>query len=66
MKRVKERSLVLDRKKKGRVALLLSDQVWLRARGYDDGGRISICFSSTCHLSMLVCARASFSGRGQR
>jgi hypothetical protein len=30
--------LVLDRKNKGRVALLLSDQAWLWARGYEGGG----------------------------
>ena len=30
--------LVLDRKTKGRVALLLSDHAWLWARGYEGGG----------------------------
>ena len=30
--------LVLAREDKGRVALLLSDHVWLWARGYEDGG----------------------------
>ena len=30
--------LVLDRVQKGRVAQLLSDQIWLWARGYDGGG----------------------------
>ena len=30
--------LVLSRVDKGRVALLLSDQMWLWARGYDGGG----------------------------
>ena len=30
--------LVLNREDKGRVALLLSDHVWLWARGYHDGG----------------------------
>jgi hypothetical protein len=30
--------LVLDRKGRGRVALLTSDQAWLWARGYDGGG----------------------------
>jgi hypothetical protein len=30
--------LILDRKGKGRVALLASDQAWLWARGYDGGG----------------------------
>jgi len=30
--------LVLDRKGKGRVALMLSDHAWLWARGYDGGG----------------------------
>jgi hypothetical protein len=30
--------LVLDRKGKGRIALLTSDQAWLWARGYDGGG----------------------------
>ena len=30
--------LVLSREGQGRVALLLSDQIWLWARGYEDGG----------------------------
>ncbi len=30
--------LVLSREDKGRVALMLSDQMWLWARGYQDGG----------------------------
>ena len=30
--------LVLDRKGKGRVALLISDHAWLWARGYEGGG----------------------------
>jgi len=30
--------LVLDRVEKGRVALMLSDHIWLWARGYDGGG----------------------------
>ena len=30
--------LVLSREDKGRVALLLSDQIWLWARGYEGGG----------------------------
>ncbi len=30
--------LVLSREDKGRVALMLSDQIWLWARGYDTGG----------------------------
>jgi hypothetical protein len=30
--------LVLDRVQKGRVAQLLSDQIWLWARGYENGG----------------------------
>ena len=30
--------LVLSRENKGRVALMLSDQVWLWARGYENGG----------------------------
>jgi hypothetical protein len=39
MKGADERPLlVLDRKGKGRVALLLSDQAWLWARGYEGGG----------------------------
>jgi hypothetical protein len=29
---------VLGREGKGRVALLLSDQIWLWARGYEGGG----------------------------
>jgi hypothetical protein len=36
--------LILGHKDKGRVALLLSDQIWLWARGYDGGGP---------HLSLL-------------
>jgi hypothetical protein len=39
MKGADERPLlVLDRKTKGRVALLLSDHAWLWARGYEGGG----------------------------
>src|SRR4029079_11003410 len=30
--------LMLDRKGRGRVALMLSDHAWLWARGYDGGG----------------------------
>ena len=30
--------LVLSREEKGRVALMLSDQIWLWARGYENGG----------------------------
>ena len=30
--------LVLDKAEKGRVAILLSDQLWLWARGYENGG----------------------------
>ncbi len=30
--------VVLSRENKGRVALMLSDQIWLWARGYEDGG----------------------------
>jgi hypothetical protein len=30
--------LVLNRQQEGRVALMLSDQIWLWARGYDGGG----------------------------
>ena len=30
--------LVLDRQGKGRVAQLLSDQIWLWARGFEGGG----------------------------
>lgn len=30
--------LILDRVKEGRVALMLSDHIWLWARGYDGGG----------------------------
>ncbi len=35
--------LVLSREGEGRVALLLSDHIWLWARGFEGGGRISIC-----------------------
>ncbi len=35
--------LLLSRQGEGRVALLLSDHIWLWARGYEGGGPHSIC-----------------------
>jgi hypothetical protein len=44
--------LVLDRKTKGRVALLLSDHAWLWARGYEGGGPHSDLFRRLSHWLM--------------
>ena len=44
--------LVLDRKSKGRVALLLSDQAWLWARGYEGGGPHSDLLRRLSHWLM--------------
>ncbi len=44
--------LVLDRKGKGRVALLLSDHAWLWARGYDGGGPYADLLRRTAHWLM--------------
>jgi hypothetical protein len=44
--------LVLDRVKKGRVAELLSDQVWLWARGYEGGGPQSELLRRLAHWLM--------------
>ncbi|MFV0294629.1 MAG: hypothetical protein ACK5JT_00720, partial [Hyphomicrobiaceae bacterium] len=44
--------LVLDRKGKGRVALLLSDQAWLWARGYDGGGPYTALLRRIAHWLM--------------
>ncbi len=39
--------LVMNREKKGRVAMLLSDQAWLWARGHDGGGPYSGLIGNT-------------------
>lgn len=44
--------LVLDRKGKGRVALLTSDHAWLWARGYDGGGPHSDLLRRISHWLM--------------
>jgi hypothetical protein len=44
--------LILDRKGKGRVALLTSDQAWLWARGYDGGGPHTDLLRRTAHWLM--------------
>ena len=44
--------LVLDRKGKGRVALLTSDHAWLWARGYDGGGPHSDLLRRLSHWLM--------------
>ena len=44
--------LVLDRKGKGRVALLLSDHAWLWARGYEGGGPHSDLLRRLSHWLM--------------
>ncbi len=44
--------LVLNRKSKGRVALLTSDHAWLWARGYDGGGPHSDMLRRTAHWLM--------------
>jgi len=44
--------LALNRVDKGRVALLLSDQIWLWARGYDGGGPYLDVLRRTAHWLM--------------
>jgi hypothetical protein len=44
--------LILDRKGKGRVALLTSDQAWLWARGYEGGGPHSTLLRRLSHWLM--------------
>ena len=44
--------LVLSHEDKGRVALLLSDQMWLWARGYQDGGPYLDLFRRLAHWLM--------------
>jgi hypothetical protein len=44
--------LILDRKGKGRVALLTSDQAWLWARGYEGGGPHSDLLRRLSHWLM--------------
>ncbi len=44
--------LVLDRRGKGRVAMLLSDHAWLWARGYDGGGPYNALFRRLSHWLM--------------
>jgi hypothetical protein len=64
--------LVLSREEKGRVALLLSDHVWLWARGYQNGGPQVDLLRRLAHWLMKEPAleeealRASVSGRDIR
>ncbi len=44
--------LVIDKVKKGRVALLLSDQAWLWAKGHDGGGPYNELFRRLAHWLM--------------
>ncbi len=44
--------LILDRLKKGRVALLLSDHAWLWARGYEGGGPYTVLLRRLAHWLM--------------
>lgn len=44
--------LVVDKVKKGRIALLLSDQAWLWARGHDGGGPYNEMFRRLSHWLM--------------
>ena len=44
--------LLLDRRAKGRVAMLLSDHAWLWARGYDGGGPYNALFRRLSHWLM--------------
>lgn len=44
--------LLLDRREKGRVAMLLSDHAWLWARGYDGGGPYNALFRRLSHWLM--------------
>lgn len=44
--------LVIDRVRDGRVAMLMSDQAWLWAKGYQGGGPYSEMFRRTAHWLM--------------
>ena len=44
--------LLLDRRAKGRVAMILSDHAWLWARGYDGGGPYNALFRRLSHWLM--------------
>ncbi len=44
--------LLLDRRGKGRVAMLMSDHSWLWARGYDGGGPYAALFRRLSHWLM--------------
>ncbi len=44
--------LILNRLKKGRVALLLSDHAWLWARGYEGGGPYTVLLRRLAHWLM--------------
>lgn len=44
--------LLLERRNKGRVAMLLSDHAWLWARGYDGGGPYGALFRRLSHWLM--------------
>ena len=44
--------LVLDRVDKGRVGMLMSDQIWLWARGYDGGGPFAEMIRRVVHWLM--------------
>ncbi|MGI9384523.1 MAG: hypothetical protein ACR2PO_15335 [Methyloligellaceae bacterium] len=44
--------LVLDRRGEGRVALLLSDQAWLWARGFEGGGPYTVLLRRLAHWLM--------------
>jgi len=44
--------LVIDKIDKGRVAMLMSDQAWLWAKGFDGGGPYSEMFRRTAHWLM--------------
>lgn len=44
--------LVIDKIGKGRVAMLMSDQAWLWAKGFDGGGPYSEMFRRTAHWLM--------------
>ena len=44
--------LVLDRVDKGRVGMLMSDQIWLWARGHDGGGPFAELIRRVVHWMM--------------
>ena len=48
----KEPLLILDRIGKGRVALLLSDTIWLWGKGFDGGGPETELLRRTAHWLM--------------